>query len=86
MLGVCDPRPCLVNGRTRAVFHGWAEMERPLRKDELGFGSPAGNLKCVNALVEYLGGDVEAVSPKKIRFLDSKSLFSEFDWEDGDKE
>lgn len=86
MLGVCDPRPCIVNGRIKAVFHGWAEYERPIRKDELGDGSPAGNVKGVNALVEYLSGDVEAISPKKIRFLDSKSVFEEFNWKDGDKE
>lgn len=86
MLGCNEPRPCIVNGNTRAVFHRWAEIERPIRKDELGFGVPAGTIKCVNALVEYLSGDVEAVNPKKIRFLDSKSVFSGFDWEDGDKE
>lgn len=84
MLGISDPRPCKVRGTTRAVFHGWVEMEKPIKKDELGYGVPAGRIKCVNGLVEYLSGDVEAISPKHIRFLDSAGVFSKFDWKDSE--
>ena len=48
-----EPRPCVVNG-SRALFHGWAEMEKPNIED----GKQVGCWKQPVALVD--GGEVFA--------------------------
>jgi len=70
-----DPRPCMVNG-SRALFHGWAEMEKP----NIEGGKQVGCWKPPIALIEYQSGAVEPVSPGRVRFLDGAEVFSRYDW------
>lgn len=74
-----EPRPCMVNG-SRALFHGWAELEKP----NIECGKQVGKWKQTVALVEYQNGTVEPVTPGKVRFLDGAEVFSRFDWGDTD--
>lgn len=74
-----EPRPCVVN-RSRALFHGWAELEKPNIED----GRQVGKWKQPVALVEYQNGNVEPVSPNKVRFLDGAEVFSRYDWSGAD--
>lgn len=73
------PRPCVVN-RSRALFHGWAEIEKPNIED----GKQVGRWKNTVALIEYQNGSVEPISPSKVRFLDGAKVFSQYDWGDAD--
>lgn len=73
-----DVRPCLVRGEA-ALFHGWAEIEKPIMDD----GKVIGNLKVVNGVVEAGTGHVRCVKPSDIQFLDSREKFADFDWSDG---
>lgn len=70
-----DLRPCVVN-RSRALFHGWAEIEKPNIED----GKQVGRWKNIVALIEYQNGSVEPVSPSRVRFLDGAEVFSRHDW------
>lgn len=70
-----EPRPCVVNG-SRALFHGWAEMEKPNIED----GKQVGCWKQTVALIEYQNGSVEPVAPGKVRFLDGGEMFARYDW------
>lgn len=79
MTGFDDLRPCIVNG-SRAVFHGWAELEKPNIED----GEQVGRWKHTVALIEYQNGAVEMVTPGKMRFLDGAEVFGRFDWGDAD--
>lgn len=70
-----EPRPCVVNG-SRALFHGWAEIEKPNIED----GKQVGRWKNTVALIECQNGSVEPVTPGKVRFLDGAEVFSRYDW------
>lgn len=74
-----DLRPCVVNG-SRALFHGWAELEKPNIED----GKQVGRWKNTVAMIEYQNGAVEPVNPCKVRFLDGAEMFSKYDWSDAD--
>lgn len=76
-----DPRPCVVNG-SRALFHGWAEMEKP----NIEGGKQVGCWKQPIALIEYQSGAVEPVSPGRVRFLDGARMFAQYDWSGADAE
>lgn len=79
MTGFDDLRPCIVNG-SRALFHGWAELEKP----NIEGGEQVGRWKHTVALIEYQNGAVEMVTPGKMRFLDGAEVFGRFDWGDAD--
>ena len=79
-------RPCVVNG-ARALFHGWAEMEKP----NIEGGKQVGCWKQTVALIEYQNGSVEPVAPGgsraapgKVRFLDGADVFARYDWSGAD--
>ena len=74
-----EPRPCVVNG-SRALFHGWAEMEKPNIED----GKQVGCWKQTVALIEYQNSSVEPVTPGKVRFLDGGEMFARYDWGEAD--
>ena len=74
-----DPRPCVVN-HSHALFHGWAEVEKPNIED----GKQVGRWKNTLAVIEYQNGLVEMVTPGKMRFLDGVEVFSRYDWGDAD--
>jgi hypothetical protein len=73
-------RPCVVNG-SRALFHGWAEMEKPNIED----GKQVGRWKNVVAVIEFRSGEVKAVRPNEVRFLDSDKQFAKYDWREDDE-
>ena len=63
-------RPCIVGG-VKALFHRWGEDSKLAVK-----------LRCpaTFALVEYETGDLGLVPLKRVRFLDSRKKFSEYDF------
>ena len=75
-----DIRPCVVQG-VRALFHGWAEMEKPHFED----GKQTGRWRAVNAVVELEDGSVKMVMPDKVHFADSGKMFMGFNWEENAK-
>lgn len=82
MLSMTDePRPCVVE-RSRALFHGWVEMEKPVMED----GKQVGRWKNALALIEYQNGSIEPVNPAKVRFLDGAEKFAQYDWSGADGE
>ena len=70
-----NPRPCVVNG-SRALFHGWAEVEKP----NIENGKQVGEWKNTVAVIEYQNGDVQPVNIACVRFLDGAEIFSRYDW------
>lgn len=74
-----EPRQCVVNGAC-ALFHGWAEMEKP----NIEGGRQVGRWKNTVAVIEYQNGSVELVAPGKIRFMDGYEMFSRYDWSEVD--
>ena len=68
-------RPCVVNG-SRALFHGWAELQKPIIED----GRQIGWWKSVAAIIEYQNGDVQPVSIAGVHFLDGAEKFAQYDW------
>lgn len=58
-----EGRPAGMGDDQEAVFHGWGA-------DFIEFDAGPGNFSV--AIVEFSDGRVEAVSPSRIRFLDSK--------------
>ena len=74
-----EPRPCVVDG-SRALFHGWAELEKPNIED----GKQVGRWKNVVAVIEYQNGSVEPVAMNKVRFMDGAAMFSQYSWGDSD--
>ena len=55
-------RPCLIDGRFKALWHNWTE--RPARGRE-------GDVAVCVALVEWEDGSVDYVLPTRVRFLDT---------------
>jgi len=66
-----EPRPCVVDG-CRALFHGWAELEKP----NIENGRQVGRWKNVVAVAEMEDGTIKMVTPEKIRFSDSDKMFT----------
>jgi hypothetical protein len=71
-------RPCEVTiyHRTgeetkRALFHKWITEAQVVEESPLRGGHPAGQVMTTLALVEYEDGTVDAVSPGRVRFLDT---------------
>ena len=75
MAYTCDLRPCMVREK-RAMFHGWAELEKPVIENNIVVGC----IRAVNAVVELEDGSVKCVRPEGIRFLDTAEKMSEYDW------
>ena len=74
-----EPRQCLADGEP-ALFHLWAEVERPNIED----GRQVGRWKNIAAVVELRSGEVRLVRPAGVRFLDGLELFSRYAWGDAD--
>ncbi len=74
-----EPRTCIVDG-AQALFHGWAEVEKPNIED----GKQVGRWKNVIAVIEFRSGEVKAVRPNEVRFLDSDKQFAKYDWREGE--
>lgn len=56
-------RPCLVDGRFKAMWHAWA-----LRS----YMGSNGEMAVTVAVVEYEDGGVDYVLPTRVQFLDTK--------------
>ena len=74
-----EPRPCIVDG-AQALFHGWADVEKPYIED----GKQVGRWKNVAAVIEFRSGEVKIVKPTDVRFLDGYDRFSRYDWGEAD--
>lgn len=69
-----EPRPCLVYGDRKALFHGfmqnaWYELFADLTPMQHAIPS---------AIVELEDGQLRAVPVEKVRMLDSAELFAEY--------
>lgn len=64
--------------KNRAIFHGWAELEKPVYEDD----KVVGRYKNTMAVLEYDNGQVDFVRPNRIRFLDTGKVFKELEQED----
>lgn len=73
-------RPCIVGDR-KALFHRWVEKSKVVPPSMMVGGHPGGTVSGVVAIVEFEDGTVEEMYPYKIKFLDSKQLFSEMRFE-----
>lgn len=65
-----DLRPCVIDGRYKAMWHTWAQ--RPARGRE-------GDVAVRLALVEFEDGSVDEVQPYRVRFLDTEYKMSEME-------
>lgn len=63
-------RPCLVDGRFKAMWHTWA------LRSYMGSG---GEMAVTVAVVEYEDGGVDYVLPTRLQFLDTKSKMREIE-------
>lgn len=70
-----EPRPCIVDG-AQALFHGWADVEKPV----IEHGRQVGRWKNVTAVIEFKSGEVKAVRPGDVQFLDGAERFGQYDW------
>jgi len=70
-----EPRPCIVDG-AQALFHGWADVEKPYIED----GKQIGRWENVAAVIEFRSGEVKIIKPTDVRFLDSEEKFSKYEW------
>lgn len=68
----------------RAFFHLFSTNARPLEPSPLRGGHPGGQYSEPLAIVEYEDGVVDAVSPLRVRFLDTEGLMKQYSW--GEKE
>jgi len=73
-------RPCIVNGKGKALFHMWEERSEIMPPSPLVGGHTGGVLKDVAGIVELEDGKVIRVNPTCIRFLDNK--FQEYAFAD----
>lgn len=70
-------RPCAVDGK-KALFHKWEDRCEVAPPSAMMDGHNGGELRATFAIVEYEDGSVSETYPHKIKFLDSKSLFSQY--------
>lgn len=76
-----DPRPCIVHGDVRALFHGfmqnaWYELFADLTPMQHAIPS---------AIVELEDGQLRAVPINKVRMLDSVEVFKQYIFEKGNE-
>lgn len=74
-----EPRPCIVDG-AQALFHGWADVEKPYIEG----GKHVGRWKNVAAVIEFRSGEVKIIKPTDVRFLDGCEVFARYDWSEAD--
>ncbi len=65
-----DLRPCLVDGRFKAMWHTWAQ------RSYLGHN---GEMAVTVAVVEYENGGVDYVLPTRLQFLDTECKMCEME-------
>lgn len=66
-------RPCVVDEK-RAMFHCWEQRADVVDASPLRGGHPGGQYWVTLGIVEYEDGSMDEISPRKIRFLDSKCI------------
>ena len=69
-------RPCVVDEKRAMLVDA-----SPLRG-----GHPGGQYWITLGIVEYEDGSMDEISPRKIRFLDSKGLFAQYQFENSNGE
>lgn len=77
-------RPCLVDGK-KALFHRWSVKAEVVGESPLRGGHSGGQLMGTLGIVEFEDGTVGEYYPNRIKFLDSKNLFSELAWDSKDE-
>ena len=65
-------RPCILNGKGKALFHMWEERSEILAPSLMVGGHAGGVLKNVAGIVELEDGQIIRVNHTSIRFLDNK--------------
>lgn len=70
-------RPCMVEGK-KALFHKWEDKSEVVRPSAIRGGHNGGELRATFAIIEYEDGSIAEVFPHKLKFLNSKSLFSRY--------
>lgn len=65
-------RPCLVNGKVKALFHTWEQHSEVIAPSVMVGGHNGGEIKVLFGIVEDEKGQVARVNPTSIRFLDNK--------------
>lgn len=81
-----EVRPCLIRSMTnvheysKAIFHGFTIRSypdsRPARADHQKL-----QVTCPVAIVEYEDGKVYDVDVRRVRFIDSDTIFSQIHWD-----
>lgn len=82
MMNLTTYRPCLIDGQTKAIFHGWYTSSHVIPPSALRGGHNGGTVTDFIAVVEFADGSIKYVRPENIRFLDSISLFKKCDFGD----
>ena len=78
-------RPCVVDEK-RAMFHRWEQRADVVDASPLRGGHPGGQYWITLGIVDYEDGSMDEISPRKIRFLDSKGLFAQYQFENSNGE
>lgn len=65
-------RPCIVNGKIKALFHRWQEETDVIAPSVLRGGHSGGEIKILYGIIEDETGQVAKVNPTVIKFTDDK--------------
>lgn len=80
-----SPRPCIVCGRWKAMFHGWYTRFFTIPPSPMIGGPPGGQGTALHAIVEYENGICKLVDYDDIEFIDH-SEFAGIAWPEYMKE
>ena len=80
-----EKRPCVVNGKLKAIFHFWGNRSKIAPPSNLLGGHNGGVVSGVVGIVEIEDGTILCVTdPTAIRFTDN--IFSEYSFDESAKE
>lgn len=81
-----EVRPCIVAGKTKALFHGFTEKRKIVPPSLTIGGHNGGVISTPAAIVEFEDGSVELWYAPDIKFCDSKGLFEEYAFDESEEE
>lgn len=74
-------RPCLIDGKTKALFHRWEHWSEVIPPSPMVGGHGGGVIQGDFGIVEFKDGKIGKVLPGQIQFTDN--IFKEFCFEEG---
>lgn len=77
---VDELRPCLINEKIKALFHGWYTVSDIVGPSLMVGGHNGGIIVDVIGIVEYENGTIHPVLPEQIKFVDDKFQDYSFDF------